>query len=1164
MSQLATTNAGGSRARLQARSQIRAQARRRPAIFTIALAVLLAMAAATLAVPTAANASGTSNEAFKAVGKGKASDGTYADCVVSSNGTKITLTSDVTLDDYWYITTTNSVTLDLNGHALKRGISTSSAKDYARWGCVIYMGKKSRLNVEDSAGGGTISGGRSKNCAGGIHCEANSRLYLRGGSLTGNESSWGAGGVYLDSSAYLYLFGGASISDNATSMYGGGVYADRDSRIYMYGGSISNNKAVAMDGVTSKGKGGGIYAHRAICYLSGGEVSGNTAAQGGGIHIEETSAKISGEYGFFISGSTKISGNKAQTSDLAGSGRGGGIYLDEKADMSLTGRVSISGNTAASGGGGVWADGTANSSLTVGGTPTVTDNKVVYSDGSQTTCNLEVKAESGATAFRVNGSGNLSEGASIGLTTQWRQNPSPVFASDDCAEGNNKLFATKYFPSDDWRREFLCVRTSYAGGVYSDGVVYVRQRDYGFGGHQLITGVELYDAQGNSVATSVSFLNNSITVNVPKDTDVTNLRVRFTTAEYVSGGAGHWESYSSSKTDGVNDKWYDFSTPQLFYGYNTATLSVGAGQTTYEVSVKVAEEYTYKVHVEGGIIAKEGDLDIHHQYKRDGEYVAGTQLTLKPDDGPQGKPFSQWKIKTADGKTYYSGDERLVFTTLDSNTEIESEYADHTDGDHSVDVYGGSGSGEYAQGETVSITANDLPGQTFTGWEIKSESGEVTLAASNDMSTSFTMPDEDVTVTATYAAAVSTSHTVSASVSPADATGCAVFGGGEYEAGDTVTLRALEDGAHDFTGWSGLPEGATEDEEANTVSFTMPDEDVAVEANFAEATKYAVSLNGNAQGSYKPGDTVTLFADAAYFKGWSGNDGLENWESRINEAGAAVVATFTMPERDVALTASCWDTVDSIEITMADLSDPQSAVSALSNGGEDEGEDGKYVTASVATWESTGAGGMTSITFDVSVNEGAWPNLRLAEDLIATVNGRRAAVTLAESGSSVATVTVEFLNDAAQCTLTFETNGGGAIEAVIADEGAAVDLSQYVPARDGYSFAGWYADAALTQRIETVSLDADVTVYAKWEKDASSGGGSGGSSGSSDNSGGGSDSVGTANGSNSGSTGTAGGKGSKKSMPQTGDATNYPPIIAAAAAGVAAVIAGIIVHRKRS
>ena len=65
-------------------------------------------------------------------------------------------------------------------------------------------------------------------------------------------------------------------------------------------------------------------------------------------------------------------------------------------------------------------------------------------------------------------------------------------------------------------------------------------------------------------------------------------------------------------------------------------------------------------------------------------------------------------------------------------------------------------------------------------------------------------------------------------------------------------------------------------------------------------------------------------------------------------------------------------------------------------------------------------------------------------------------------------------------TLTFETNGGSKITSVSKSGGAAIDLTGYVPTRTGYDFDGWYSDAKLTDKITSVKLTKNMTVYAKW------------------------------------------------------------------------------------
>ncbi len=67
-------------------------------------------------------------------------------------------------------------------------------------------------------------------------------------------------------------------------------------------------------------------------------------------------------------------------------------------------------------------------------------------------------------------------------------------------------------------------------------------------------------------------------------------------------------------------------------------------------------------------------------------------------------------------------------------------------------------------------------------------------------------------------------------------------------------------------------------------------------------------------------------------------------------------------------------------------------------------------------------------------------------------------------------------------TLTFDVNDGQPISPVIEDEGTVIDLSNYTTSRSGYTFDGWYSDSGLTTLVTSVTLDADKTVYAKWNE----------------------------------------------------------------------------------
>ena len=64
--------------------------------------------------------------------------------------------------------------------------------------------------------------------------------------------------------------------------------------------------------------------------------------------------------------------------------------------------------------------------------------------------------------------------------------------------------------------------------------------------------------------------------------------------------------------------------------------------------------------------------------------------------------------------------------------------------------------------------------------------------------------------------------------------------------------------------------------------------------------------------------------------------------------------------------------------------------------------------------------------------------------------------------------------------LTFETNGGTAVNQVSMKSGSVIDLSKYETTREGYIFDGWYADSDLTEKVTSVTLKHNQTVYAKW------------------------------------------------------------------------------------
>lgn len=110
-------------------------------------------------------------------------------------------------------------------------------------------------------------------------------------------------------------------------------------------------------------------------------------------------------------------------------------------------------------------------------------------------------------------------------------------------------------------------------------------------------------------------------------------------------------------------------------------------------------------------------------------------------------------------------------------------------------------------------------------------------------------------------------------------------------------------------------------------------------------------------------------------------------------------------------------------------------------------------------------------------------------------------------------------------TVAFNSNGGSACDTkfVATADGKLVKPAD--PTRDGYTFGGWFTDEACTQAYDfSTPVTADLTLYAKWTKNAVNPGGNGGSGTNGGNGGAGNGSgagAGTGTGSGSGSKGGA-------------------------------------------
>lgn len=218
--------------------------------------------------------------------------------------------------------------------------------------------------------------------------------------------------------------------------------------------------------------------------------------------------------------------------------------------------------------------------------------------------------------------------------------------------------------------------------------------------------------------------------------------------------------------------------------------------------------------------------------------------------------------------------------------------------------------------------------------------------------------------------------------------------------------------------------------------------------------EYAISLNtfdvnvigGTGSGAYKVGDTVTIKSEirnGMVFDGWSSDD-VEISADRT-DAGQIVVTSFTMPEKDVTITANYLTKVSSISLRMPVPvlgEDIATSMSALSKG--------VVLSDFAVTPDNTKAKADTEYT--ASVKLAAADGYIFADDVKVYINGTTAELT---DGSVSYTFTADS-SAVAVDDIKAETTDGvsvqsydGSVFAVVVDTemfGGTSDTSLYINA----------------------------------------------------------------------------------------------------------------------
>jgi hypothetical protein len=138
-----------------------------------------------------------------------------------------------------------------------------------------------------------------------------------------------------------------------------------------------------------------------------------------------------------------------------------------------------------------------------------------------------------------------------------------------------------------------------------------------------------------------------------------------------------------------------------------------------------------------------------------------------------------------------------------------------------------SSASPYTAGVQVSIQAVAASGYHFVNWTAPAGS----FANAGSATTTFTMPAQDVTVTANFEVG-DPGYTLTMAASPImGGTAYDVTGASPYSEGEIVSIQAVAASGYQFAGWA-APAGSLANAYAAATTFTMPAQNVVVTATF--------------------------------------------------------------------------------------------------------------------------------------------------------------------------------------------------------------------------------------------------------------------------------------------------------------------------------------------
>lgn len=476
-----------------------------------------------------------------------------------------------------------------------------------------------------------------------------------GSSLTLKDVKIDGGAVCADGYSILYVKGGA-FKNNAAATTGGGINV-YSSCLRMSGGTISENTAVSTN--DSTGNGGGLnLTVGSVADITGGTIENNQSNSGGGIYANGKSS--------FTASNLKITGNTAATN-------GGGICIpgtkDYEYNVSLE-NVLIQGNKSESGSGAgicaarAWKEETSTGVLTLKNCQ-IKENYGTVAGGG-------IYLDKGVTATMDGGeiSGNhvinptsQTNGGGIAVGGTFTLNSGKI--SDNIKDGSWNGGAAASVSGT-----FTMNGGEVSGNIDTCTAENAENRTIGGGAFYVLGGT--LNINGGTITNNTSHRGGAIAFHYgPYNRGTVHITGGKIVGNYVTGGEGGAINMTSASKEGnsVYDQTVIISgSPVIANNKKGATVNVNDGVYTVDTSNATEENNIYLSHNDSRELGDEyaERQTIHLGQLKDGASIGVTTETQLQE----GRTV---QITTAETDTEYYKDSAKYFVPDTENTIVAAD-----------------------------------------------------------------------------------------------------------------------------------------------------------------------------------------------------------------------------------------------------------------------------------------------------------------------------------------------------------------------------------------------------------------------------------------------------------------------------------------------------------